>query len=312
MTTSGPQNVQTHTVTDSTSAEDIDITPCDDKESAAYALFAPAQQTIPLVFASPHSGRNYPEEFLRQTTLPPALLRLSEDGFVDELFTAAPRLGAPLLAARFPRVLIDPNRAPDELDPSMFDEPLPPETPEPTLRVRAGLGIIPRLAANEAEIYATKLPLSEWRRRMTLYYEPYHRHLANLMMATRQKFGLAILIDCHSMPSPRPGMRSETADYILGDCFGAACDPRLTDAVEQSLRHQGARVRRNTPYPGGYVTRLYGQPHKGLHALQIEIGRALYMDEATLTKTPEFQRIKNIMTSVIQTLAATGRRMEIV
>lgn len=272
----------------------------------ALEVLAPAQQTVPLVFASPHSGRDYPEEFLRQSALDPVTLRRSEDTFVDELFAQAPACGAPLLRALFPRCFVDPNREPFELDPGMFRDPLPDYANIRSPRVAAGLGTMARVVATGAEIYRQRLPFAEAEYRIACYYQPYHATLQGLIQATVERFGCCLLIDCHSMPSVGGPTDQDTGlsrvDFVLGDCFGSSCCARVTDAAEQSLRGQGYRVVRNTPYAGGFTTRHYGRPGTNVHALQIETNRRLYMDELTHTKTLDFDKVATAMTELIRAL----------
>jgi len=269
-------------------------------------VLAPASQVAPFVFASPHSGRNYPPAFVAASRLDPITLRRSEDSFVDELFSAAPTLGIPLLRAHFPRAFVDPNREPYELDPSMFDGSLPEFANTNSPRVAAGLGTIARVVCNGSEIYDRKLSAVEALDRIDSFYRPYHGALGGLLDATTDRFGLALLLDCHSMPSiggpmdKDPGLRR--VDFVLGDCHGGACEPAFTDAVEEFLKGLGYVVTRNTPYAGGFTTRHYGRPADGLHALQIEINRALYMDEATYERKPYFSTLAGHMGSLVQSL----------
>lgn len=276
-------------------------------DSNVLTILAPAERTVPLVFASPHSGRDYPADFVAASRLDPQGLRRSEDSFVDELFASAQHFGAPLLAARFPRAFCDPNREPYELDPAMFSGPLPQYANTRSPRVAAGLGTIAKVVATGAEIYASKLPLSEIERRVSQYYRPYHRRLQALLEESRALFGWSVLVDCHSMPSIGGPMDRDVGlsrvDVVLGDCFGAACAPVVTQVVEETFRARGYRVVRNTPYAGGFTTRHYGKPRTGSHALQIELNRALYMDEGTHTKTPGFTRLASDIKDVVAALA---------
>jgi N-formylglutamate amidohydrolase len=278
-------------------------------------LALPGRQSSPLVLASPHSGRTYPEEFARQSCLAEIVLRQSEDCLVDRLVAAAPNLGAPLLSALFPRVFVDPNREPTELDQDMFADRLVTPANAASPRVLAGLGVIPRLAANEQEIYGEKLPLLEVERRLDLFYRPYHRALRDLVAATKRQFGLCVLLDCHSMPSAgawMDGLHSRQridVDYVLGDCFGASCAERLTAAAESALSERGAKVRRNNPYSGGYVAQAYGRPAQGIHVLQIEINRALYMNEATLEPTQGFAVVQDALKMLIERLSSAALQL---
>jgi len=280
-----------------------------DPFTSVLRIDAPAVQSIPLVLASPHSGRIYPASFLAQSALDPLALRRSEDSFVDELFAAAPAKGAPLLKALFPRAFIDVNRDAYELDPSMFEGALPAFVMTDTPRVAAGLGTIARQVASGAEIYRRKLTFAEAERRIANLYRPYHRALRGLIEDTRARFPKSgcILLDCHSMPSiGGPGESdsgSERVDFVLGDCFGRTCAPAVTDAVERKLQDLGYCVVRNMPYAGGFTTRHYGAPEKHVHALQIEINRRLYMTEATHEKHDGFARLQQEMAGVLDSLA---------
>lgn len=272
--------------------------------SAPYTLYRPARQTVPLVFASPHSGQDYPADFVAEARLTPLDLRRSEDSFVDELFVAAPAHGAPLLAANFPRVWCDVNREPWELDPGMFDGPLPPWVNTTSPRVGAGLGTIPRIVATGETVYRRRLSFAEAEARIRAYWEPYHAALAGLIAETRARFGFCLLIDCHSMPT-HPAQAANPPHMVLGDAHGTACAPRATRLVEEALVGFGYRVRRNDPYAGGYVTRHYGRPREGTHALQIEIARSLYMDEGRIRRGPGFGDVVADMTSLIATLSGS-------
>jgi N-formylglutamate deformylase len=267
-----------------------------------YLLARPPVQTVPLVFASPHSGRHYPADFVAAARLDPLALRKSEDGFVDELFALAPELGAPLLAATFPRVFCDVNREPWELDPGMFDGPLPAWVNTASPRVGAGLGTIARVVATGEAVYRRKLSFAEAEERIRSLWQPYHAALAALIAETRDVFGHCLLIDCHSMPA-HPAQAAAPPDFVLGDAHGTACAPRATRLAEEALQALGYRVRRNDPYAGGYVTRHYGRPREGVHALQIEVARPLYMDEARIERLPRMAALQEDITRLIATLA---------
>ncbi|WP_241911526.1 N-formylglutamate amidohydrolase [Telmatospirillum siberiense] len=268
----------------------------------------PAEQRVPVVFASPHSGCYYPEDFLAQSALDPQTLRRSEDTYVDDLFAAAPAHGAPLLRARFPRAYIDINREAYELDPQMFDGPLPVYANVDSPRVSAGLGTIARVVSTGAEIYRRKLSFAEAERRIEGIYRPYHATLTRLIEETERRFGCCLIVDCHSMPSIGGPTDADTGtsrfDAVLGDCFGTSCAPFITEAAEKTLRDLGFRVVRNTPYAGGYTTRHYGIPAQGRHTLQIEVNRRLYMNETTHRKIPGFTRLQQDLTILIATLTS--------
>jgi N-formylglutamate amidohydrolase len=265
--------------------------PPESLENEAYVLTKPNPQTLPFVFASPHSGDDYSDEFLAQSRLDATAIRRSEDCFVHELFQDAPRLGAPLIRARFPRAYLDPNRQPYELDPTMFKGSLPSFVNSRSARVSVGLGTIARVVSNGAEIYRKKLDFREVEQRIDRLYFPYHAMIKQLLVATRAQFGAVVLVDCHSMPSMGSAVEGDTGrrrcDFVLGDRFGTSCDPAIVDLLERRLNDLGYSVARNDPYAGGFVTQNYGRPSAGIHAVQIEINRGLYMDEATISRAPK-------------------------
>jgi N-formylglutamate deformylase len=267
--------------------------------AALYAdpvrLIRPKEQRLPLIFASPHSGRLYPPSFVGRSRLSPNLLRRSEDAFVDELYEAVPSLGAPLLSARFPRAFVDANRGPGEIDADMFDAPLPFEVDPPGPRVSAGLGVIPRVVREGADIYRARLAAEEAGERLKGLYRPYHAGLARLVEETWNRFGCAVVIDCHSMPS-LPAAPS----IVFGDCFGSSLSPSLMRHTEEAFGQQGFATARNAPYAGGYTTHLYGKRQVGIHALQIEINRGLYLDEERVEKTVSFAGIKGRLTAALR------------
>lgn len=251
-------------------------------------IFSPARHGAPFIFASPHSGRFYPPSFAKATRLDPITLRKSEDAFVDELFEDVTQFGAPLVAARFPRAFVDANRAPSELDPAMFDAPVESRVGPRTPRVAAGLGVIPRVVRDGVEIYGARLPAREAAFRLEHFYRPYHAALAKLVADARAQFGVAVVIDCHSMPPPVKGQ-----DIVLGDCYGEAASHAVMAQIEKLLTNLGFSVTRNAPYAGGYTTSLYGRPDEGVHAVQIEISRALYLDEHRMEKSAGFASCKD-------------------
>lgn len=265
-------------------------------------LYLPEIPAVPLVFASPHSGRAYPPGFVAESRLDALRLRRSEDGFVDELFAAAPDHGAALLCATFPRAWCDANREAWELDPEMFEDQLPGWVNADSLRVGAGLGTIARVVASGETIYRRKLRFTEAEARVAQCWQPYHAALEGLLASTQARFGAVLLVDCHSMPGPVQGQ----PDMVLGDIHGRTCNPAITALLERLLRDQGYRVRRNDPYAGGYTTRHYGHPESGRHAIQIEVARGLYMDEARMRKLPGFTILQRRLQAVIAELAATG------
>ncbi len=271
-------------------------------------VVATGSQTLPLVLASPHSGMTYPPDFLAASRLDSLSIRRSEDSYVDQIFGAAPRLGAPLLRAHFARAYLDPNREPFELDPAMFEDALPDFVNSHSPRVRVGLGTIARIVASGEEIYARKLRFAEALQRIEFLYRPYHRTLAQLLEATRNRFGFYLLLDCHSMPSTtlpasRAGQRGRV-DVVLGDCHGTSCASIVADRAQHFLIDKGYAVARNAPYAGGFTTTHYGKPGEGGHCLQIEIGRSLYMDERSYERKPFFMRLAADMRDLAATLAA--------
>ncbi|APY15323.1 N-formylglutamate amidohydrolase [Brucella sp. 6810] len=257
-----------------------------------FEVSAPAQQRIPFVFNSPHSGRHYPLSFVQASRLDAISIRNSEDCYVDELFASAMRLGAPLLKANFPRAFLDVNREPYELDPRMFAEPLPPFANSHSARVAGGLGTVPRLVAEGQLIYPGRIPLAEALYRIEDLYKPYHAALDALLEATRQQFGYAVLIDCHSMPGgTSAGEIGSRPDFIVGDRFGRSCSERLTQATIELLQDLGYTVAHNKPYAGGFITEHYGRPAMACHALQIEVNRSLYVNEQNLHKLEGFEAL---------------------
>ncbi|HXI87352.1 MAG TPA: N-formylglutamate amidohydrolase [Parvularculaceae bacterium] len=273
---------------------------------APVEVLAPADLSTPFIFASPHSGRRYPADLLKISRLDRHALRQSEDGYVDLIFDAAPAYGAPLLRALFPRAYVDVNRSRHELDPRMFADALPKSADGRSSRVLAGLGVIPRIVADGQDIYGRKLNFFDARRRIATCYEPYHEALATLIAEARRAFGCAVLIDCHSMPSAggapfREGDRR--IDFVLGDRFGASCTQSIVSLVEQSLTKMGYCVSRNAPYAGGFVAAAYGRPAEGVHVLQIEINRALYLDEGRFARTERFAELRRNMHGLMAELA---------
>ncbi len=279
---------------------------------AAYYLSEPKKRTSCVVFASPHSGSDYPDSFLKQTVLNQKTIRSSEDAFVDLLFQDVADFGAPFLKAGAPRAFLDLNRSPDELDPALIEGV---RKPGHNPRVASGLGVIPRVVANGRSIYRGKLALEEANRRIDTYWRPYHDALGALLAESHKMFGMAILIDCHSMPREavqnvtRPqGRRPE---IVLGDRFGAAAHVEIVDQIEAAFAGAGFAVSRNTPFAGAYVTQHYGRPSRRQHAIQIEIDRSLYMDETRIEPHSDFDVFRTRLSGVIGQIAAIGRPEEL-
>jgi len=261
-----------------------------------FRIEKPAQCRVPFVFNSPHSGRAYPCEFVAQSRLSTLALRRSEDFLVDELFACVVPLGAPLLKACFPRAWLDVNREPYELDPAMFEGELPGFINAKSSRVAGGLGTIARIVSESEEIYAHKLSAAEAIDRIENCYHPYHAALRGLLAESIVHFGHGVLVDCHSMPSSLSqgtftGKSQMRADFVLGDRYGTSCSPTVIRAAYEILSELGYRVTVNKPYAGGFITEHYGRPDNGLHAIQIEINRALYMDEVRMEKSADFDEL---------------------
>ncbi|MFD2647438.1 N-formylglutamate amidohydrolase [Devosia albogilva] len=271
-------------------------------DQPAFETIRPRRLLAPVVFNSPHSGRVYPERFLAMTRLDKLSIRQSEDAYVDELFARAPHLGAPLLRAHFPRAYLDVNREPWELDPTMFHEPLSDRFNTTSPRVAAGLGTLARVVAENKPIYRDRLTLEDARMRIEGIYHPYHAALQKLLSEAISAFGVALLIDCHSMPRITRTSERAAPDIVLGDRYGTTCAPALVDLVETVFTAAGLRVARNRPYAGGFCTRSYGRPQHGVHALQIEISRHLYMNEVTLAKSLNFDAVRGVVERLVMAL----------
>jgi N-formylglutamate deformylase len=269
-----------------------------------FEVLDPAEIAAPLVFNSPHSGRVYPPQFLAQSRLDPTTLRRSEDTFVDELFAGVLERGAPLMIAHFPRAYLDVNREPYELDPRMFEGRLPAFANTRSMRVAGGLGTIARVVGDSQEIYSRRMPVDEALRRIETLYKPYHKALDRLVQRTRRRFGHAVLVDCHSMPSAHAGRDDQPkADFVLGDRYGTSADGIVADIIDHSLRGMGYAVTRNKPYAGGFITEHYGNPSAEVHAVQIEVNRALYMDERRFTRSAGFVKVREDLMRMVDTLA---------
>jgi len=270
-----------------------------------FSLRAPADQRVPFVFNSPHSGRHYPQALRNASRLNDLQLRRSEDVLVDHLFDSAVMIGAPLPAANFPRAWLDVNREPYELDPKLFREKLPAHANCRSMRVAGGLGTVPRLVAENMAIYKHPPTLAEALARIDSVYRPYHDTLRKLMANTVVQFGYAVLVDCHSMPSS--GGKSEAGnrpDIIIGDRYGTSCNADISTTLTEHFGSLGYNVTRNKPYAGGFITEHYGKPLKGLHAVQVEINRALYINEKTLQPHAGFTRLADDIRKVIQNLVS--------
>jgi N-formylglutamate amidohydrolase len=278
-----------------------------EQKNQAFEILAPSQWVVPMVFNSPHSGKLIPESLRQLTRLPVPQLHRSEDSFIDELFSFCLDLGAPMLRALFSRAYLDLNREPYELDAQMFVEPLPGYMNVTSPRVLAGLGTLPRIISEGEEIYRGRIPLHEAMTRIDNCYRPYHRALTSLMAELHTAMDFSLLIDCHSMPSSSVkhlrGPGDGSIDIVLGDRFGAACNRDITGVLEQALAAEGLHVVRNRPYAGGFITESHGSPRHNRHAVQIEINRALYMDELKMEKTRGYISLQQTLARVFKKLA---------
>ena len=265
-----------------------------------YILYEPVLLTSSIVFATPHSGRDYSQAFLESTILDDHQIRASEDAFVDQLFQSVTIVGAPLLAALVPRAFVDLNRSCEELDPALVEDV---QSVRLSARVTSGLGVVPRLVAVGRPIYQGKISLVEAQVRLKEVWYPYHQRLQALLDATRTKFGHVVLIDCHSMPheAVNPGLRSKTSpEIVVGDRFGAAADPKVTECVQAAFVGEGFRVSRNMPFAGAYISQHYGKPKRDQHVIQIEIDRSLYMDEPSIQPLASFTDFQTRLHRVIK------------
>src|SRR6476660_692069 len=258
-----------------------------------------------VLFNSPHSGSIYPRHFLAACRLDAVTLRRSEDSFVDELIAGVVECGYPIMRAHFPRCYVDVNREPYELDPRMFEGRLPSFANTRSMRVAGGLGTVARWVGDAQEIYGQRIPVDDAIRRIEGLYKPYHRALRRLFTRVHRDFGAAVLIDCHSMPSAA-GSKDERprADVVLGDRYGTSCVAAVVETIESTLRGQGYSVSRNKPYAGGFITEHYGNPAAGLHAIQLELNRALYMDERRFERSASFARLAADLEALADCLAA--------
>src|SRR5215468_4832675 len=274
-----------------------------DELDPPFEILEPAEWRGPVAFNSPHSGCVYPRAFLATASLDLAILRRSEDCFVDELLVGVVPRGNPLMRAHFPRCFVDVNREPYELDPRMFDGRLPSFANTRSMRVAGGLGTVARVVGDAQEIYDQRIPVEDALRRIEGLYKPYHRALRKLMTRIHREFGTALLVDCHSMPSAAgPKDDRPRADIVIFDRCGTSCLSVIADPIEMTLRERIYSVSRNKPYAGGFITEHYGNPAAGLHAIQLEINRALYMDERRYQRSTTFDRLAADMETVARRL----------
>ena len=271
-----------------------------------FEIIEPAEYRGPVVFNSPHSGRVYPRAFLNAAKLDLSTLRRSEDSFVDDLIAGVVPRGHPMVRVHFPRCYVDVNREPYELDPRMFDGRLPSFANTRSMRVAGGLGTVARVVGDAQEIYDRRISVNDALRRIETLYKPYHRALRRLFTKVHRDFGAAILLDCHSMPSTTGAGREERprADIVLGDRYGTSCVPVVSEVVESTLRSFGYAVSRNKPYAGGFITEHYGNPAVGLHTIQIEMNRGLYMDERRFERSACFGLLASHLEALADQVAA--------
>ncbi len=276
----------------------------DGELSPPFEIMEPAEWRAPIIFNSPHSGSVYPDEFLDASRIDLPTLRRSEDSFMDELIGHLADRGFPIVRVHFPRSYVDVNREPYELDPRMFIGRLPSFANTRSMRVAGGLGTIPRVVGDGQEIYRERLSVDDALTRIEAFYKPYHRALRRLINRVHQSFGAAIVVDCHSMPSV--GMSRDEPrrpDVVIGDRYGTSCAPLLPDIVEDTMGRLGYSVGRNKPYAGGFITEHYGNPASGLHTIQLELNRAVYMDERRRERGPRFAQVAADFAHLAEALA---------
>ncbi len=274
-----------------------------DELDPPFEILEPSEWRSPIVFNSPHSGSVYPRSFLAAARLDLATLRRSEDSFVDDLLFGVVARGYPLMRAHFPRCYVDVNREPYELDPRMFDGRLPSFANTRSMRVAGGLGTVARVVGDAQEIYDQRIPVDDALRRIESLYKPYHRARRRLVTRVHRNFGAAVLVDCHSMPSGSgPKDDRPRADIVIGDRYGTSCVPVVSETIEATLRAAGYSISRNKPYAGGFITEHYGNPSAGLHAIQIEINRGLYMDERRYERARAFAEVARHMETIADRL----------
>ena len=263
-----------------------------DEFNPPFEVLEPPEPRGAVAFNSPHSGSVYPRAFLAAARLDLASLRRSEDCFVDELLAGVVARGHPLMRAHFPRCFVDVNREPYELDPRMFDGRLPSFANTRSMRVAGGLGTVARVVGDAQEIYDQRIPVDDALRRIEGLYKPYHRALRRLVTRIHREYGVAVLVDCHSMPSAAgPKDERPRSDIVIGDRYGTSCVGVVADTMEAVLRERGYSVSRNKPYAGGFITEHYGNPTAGLHSVQLEINRGLYMDERRFERSETFAKV---------------------
>ena len=282
-----------------------------------HDVHLPESWTSPVVFASPHSGGIYPDLLLRASPLTRRELRRNEDAFVDRLVACAPEFGAPMVSARFPRCFVDVNRASDDLPPE-WREPCSGAleagaSPTAAYRARMGLGVVPLVISENLSIYRHPPSREAVKARVEALYKPYHDTLRSLLHRAREAWGEALLVDCHSMPGFAAEVRgsrgrpNRRADIVLGDAHGRAASGVVTDLLHRAWERRGYHVVRNHPYAGGHTTLHYGRPSEGLHAVQVEINRDLYLHPVTLAPKPGFERLQRDMRGIVEEVTEAMR-----
>jgi len=280
------------------------MTQLDEELPPPFEIVEPDDWRAPIIFNSPHSGSAYPDEFLRASRIDLAGLRRSEDSFMDELIAGLSDLGFPTVSVNFPRSYVDVNREPYELDPRMFSGRLPSFANTRSMRVAGGLGTIPRVVGDGQEIYRERLSVDDALARIEALYKPYHRALRRLINKAHQAFGTVIVVDCHSMPSIGVSRdEPRRPDVVIGDRYGTSCAALLPDMVEETMSAMGYSVGRNKPYAGGFITEHYGNPASGLHTIQLELNRAIYMDERQRERSTRFAQVAADFTELAEVLA---------
>jgi len=281
------------------------MTQLDGESSPPFEIVEPAAWRAPIIFNSPHSGSLYPRDFVAASRIDLAALRRSEDSFMDELIGDLSQRGFPVMRVNFPRSYVDVNREPYELDPRMFTGRLPSFANTRSMRVAGGLGTIPRVVGDGQEIYRERLSVDDALARIEALYKPYHRALRRLINKAHQNFGTVVVVDCHSMPSIGVSRdEPRRPDVVIGDRYGTSCAPVIPDMVEETMRALGYSVGRNKPYAGGFITEHYGNPASGLHAVQLELNRAIYMDERRRERSPGFAQVAADFAILADALAA--------
>jgi N-formylglutamate amidohydrolase len=266
-----------------------------------------ADQSIPLVLDSPHSGTHYPSDFAHQAD--PALLRQAEDTHVHTLWRGALASGAVLLHAHFPRAYVDANRAADDIDPAQIEGDYP-EPLRPSVKSRLGIGLCwTRVPPEGGPMYARPLTAGQILARVQTYHRPYHRALRGLLDTSRARWGAVWHINCHSMQNHASAMSTQPRgttrpDFVLGDRDGTSCDPAFTQAVADFLGGRGYHVTVNDPYKGMELIRANGDPAQRRHSMQIEVNRRLYMDEITRLPHDGFDALQSTFTALAAHLAS--------